>query len=443
MSPVPRFEAKTKVEEQEESKTKETAKKGGEEEEKRITDEQSAKQKVEVEIVNGGGQERETGEEDRLKEEKESESKRNEEGRGRRKEEEGGEKEEGERSLSRKEEGGGGGGGGGGGTCIKRLDDFEIEGKGRGGGEEERLGDLSEKAEERGGGVEEKGGESDIRKKDCGGEEGGGGGGRVGGCVKRLGEEEDEEEEKEEKDCDKLKSKRAIEDDMKKEKKEDNSLKEEKKDEEERQNRVLVETQCKEEKVKRNGYVDGVTTNECKAKKDDANGRGMEERNEGAGRRHEKLVEIAREALDETGNGVVMFRRRNSATPHDNDDVTSDVDDHVTMRLPRDVSCETLSGDNSMAAAVSASDAIACGLPLRVFEQGYLCLPYLSLPYLDLLSDQNVSGYVVGATNVLFKQKRRLADVLVEVDGARMSKLREDGGGEQLSTRHLLPPHRE
>lgn len=48
-------------------------------------------------------------------------------------------------------------------------------------------------------------------------------------------------------------------------------------------------------------------------------------------------------------------------------------------------------------------------------SQGYLCLPYLSLPYMDVLSDPNVRGYVVGATNVLFKQKKRIAEVFVEV----------------------------
>jgi hypothetical protein len=48
--------------------------------------------------------------------------------------------------------------------------------------------------------------------------------------------------------------------------------------------------------------------------------------------------------------------------------------------------------------------------------QGYLCLPYLSLPYLDLLGDVNVRGYIVGATNVLFKQKKQLIDVLIEVN---------------------------
>ena len=61
-----------------------------------------------------------------------------------------------------------------------------------------------------------------------------------------------------------------------------------------------------------------------------------------------------------------------------------------------------------------------CGFPLGMFQQGYLCLPYLSLPYMDLLSDVNVRGYVVGATNVLFKQKRQLYDVLVDIDAGRI-----------------------
>lgn len=61
-----------------------------------------------------------------------------------------------------------------------------------------------------------------------------------------------------------------------------------------------------------------------------------------------------------------------------------------------------------------------CGFPLKLFYQGYLCLPYLSLPYMDLLSDVNVRGYVVGATNVLFKQKRQLFDILVDIDVGRI-----------------------
>lgn len=61
-----------------------------------------------------------------------------------------------------------------------------------------------------------------------------------------------------------------------------------------------------------------------------------------------------------------------------------------------------------------------CGLPLQLFTKGYLCLPYLSLPYMDLLNDVNVRGYIVGATNVLFKQKRQLYDVLIDIETMRI-----------------------
>lgn len=65
-------------------------------------------------------------------------------------------------------------------------------------------------------------------------------------------------------------------------------------------------------------------------------------------------------------------------------------------------------------------DQTECGFPLPLFEDGYICLPYLSLQYLDLLSDSAVHGFVVGASNVLFKQKRQLFDVLVEVNEMRI-----------------------
>lgn len=68
----------------------------------------------------------------------------------------------------------------------------------------------------------------------------------------------------------------------------------------------------------------------------------------------------------------------------------------------------------------SQIDHVECGLPLPLFEEGYLCLPYLSLQYLDLLSDPAVQGFVVGASNVLFKQKRQLFDVLVELNEMRI-----------------------
>ena len=56
-----------------------------------------------------------------------------------------------------------------------------------------------------------------------------------------------------------------------------------------------------------------------------------------------------------------------------------------------------------------------CGLPLQIFSCGSYLQPYLSLTYLDVLTDPRVRSCLVGATNILFKQKKDLFDVIVEV----------------------------
>ncbi|CAH1789148.1 unnamed protein product [Owenia fusiformis] len=56
------------------------------------------------------------------------------------------------------------------------------------------------------------------------------------------------------------------------------------------------------------------------------------------------------------------------------------------------------------------------GLPLSIYTKGSLCHPYLSLQYYDLLVDVNVRCLVIGATNMLFKHKTALTDVIVEFD---------------------------
>lgn len=58
--------------------------------------------------------------------------------------------------------------------------------------------------------------------------------------------------------------------------------------------------------------------------------------------------------------------------------------------------------------------------PVSIFASGNLCLPYLSLPYMDLLSDPMVLSYIIGTSNVLFQQKRQLADVLVDIEAANL-----------------------
>lgn len=56
--------------------------------------------------------------------------------------------------------------------------------------------------------------------------------------------------------------------------------------------------------------------------------------------------------------------------------------------------------------------------PMPIFTAGNLCLPYLSLPYMDLLTDSSVHGYTIGTSNILFQQKRQLTDVFVDIEGA-------------------------
>ncbi|XP_014241990.1 late secretory pathway protein AVL9 homolog [Cimex lectularius] len=93
--------------------------------------------------------------------------------------------------------------------------------------------------------------------------------------------------------------------------------------------------------------------------------------------------------------------------------------ENIIGSISRDPSSMDLLGNagiqNSLL-MIAQIDANSCGLPLQIFNNGYLCLPYLSLPYMDVLTDPNIRGYLLGATNVLFKQKKNLADVVIELE---------------------------
>ncbi|XP_060529324.1 late secretory pathway protein AVL9 homolog isoform X2 [Cylas formicarius] len=88
--------------------------------------------------------------------------------------------------------------------------------------------------------------------------------------------------------------------------------------------------------------------------------------------------------------------------------------------LRRDGSSDTITENIHNLAYLAQTNTQSCGFPLPIFTKGSLCLPYLSLPYLDLLTDMNVRSYIVGATNVLFKQKHQLYDILVDIDSNRI-----------------------
>lgn len=72
--------------------------------------------------------------------------------------------------------------------------------------------------------------------------------------------------------------------------------------------------------------------------------------------------------------------------------------------------------DDQYALKLCRIDPKDCGLPLQIFTRGSFCLPYLSITYLDLLSDARVKSFVIGATNFLFKQKRDMYDVIVDME---------------------------
>lgn len=64
--------------------------------------------------------------------------------------------------------------------------------------------------------------------------------------------------------------------------------------------------------------------------------------------------------------------------------------------------------------------------PMPIFTAGNLCLPYLSLPYMDLLTDSSVHGYTIGTSNILFQQKKQLTDVFVDIEGATIETANMD-----------------
>lgn len=58
------------------------------------------------------------------------------------------------------------------------------------------------------------------------------------------------------------------------------------------------------------------------------------------------------------------------------------------------------------------------GFPLSVFTRGYMLLPYVALQQFSELTDNFERGYVIGATNILFKTQSHLADVVVDIENA-------------------------
>lgn len=61
---------------------------------------------------------------------------------------------------------------------------------------------------------------------------------------------------------------------------------------------------------------------------------------------------------------------------------------------------------------INANDFFA---PMQLFKNGYLCLPFISLQYIDVIAGKKHNGFIAGASNVLFQQKKNFLDIIVDV----------------------------
>jgi hypothetical protein len=70
-------------------------------------------------------------------------------------------------------------------------------------------------------------------------------------------------------------------------------------------------------------------------------------------------------------------------------------------------------------ATIAGMNSQDFGLPLNIFTGGNLCHPYLSLSYLDVLSQPSIHGYMMGATNILFRQKKGISEIVIDIEADR------------------------
>ncbi|CAH1987298.1 unnamed protein product [Acanthoscelides obtectus] len=167
-------------------------------------------------------------------------------------------------------------------------------------------------------------------------------------------------------------------------------------------------------KVFSNG-TDKITTKDDKNVANEAQKNGMVERNCSLeGKENDSEVDNTEYALEVTESLDNQIKEDSPIS------ATSNIGEKSSS-LRRELSSDTISDvvQNNMSYLANLSTE-SCGFPLSIYTKGSLCLPYLSLPYMDLLSDVNVRSYIVGTTNFLFKQKRQLYDVLVDIDSGRI-----------------------
>ncbi|XP_037937743.1 late secretory pathway protein AVL9 homolog [Teleopsis dalmanni] len=137
------------------------------------------------------------------------------------------------------------------------------------------------------------------------------------------------------------------------------------------------------------------------------------------------LISSAASAASQSGSGDTT-PQSNSTTQSTKELNRLDSTEYTDIQGKRNDRSNSLTRESSVDALVSTLSTLSAinpdeyRAPISIFASGNLCLPYLSLPYMDLLSDPSVLSYVIGTSNVLFRQKRQLADVLIDIENGSM-----------------------
>lgn len=119
-------------------------------------------------------------------------------------------------------------------------------------------------------------------------------------------------------------------------------------------------------------------------------------------------VEIAREQLSDADSSAAEQRPNQEDADEDEEESEIIYGDELVV-------------DDDHALKLCRMKPEECGMPLQIFMRGSLCFPYLSITYLDLLSDKRIKSFVVGATNILFKHQRDLYDIIVDMEENNIS----------------------
>ncbi|XP_067934645.1 late secretory pathway protein AVL9 homolog isoform X2 [Watersipora subatra] len=116
---------------------------------------------------------------------------------------------------------------------------------------------------------------------------------------------------------------------------------------------------------------------------------------------------------DTKAHTLVLTEDRAAHTSADHEDRRGKMEKLLTLGVHKARSVEVVPVVSPTSILINMA-----GMPLAIFTKGSVCHPYLSLSYYDILEDVNIRSFVIGASNVLFKQKRQNIDVLVEDDPA-------------------------